>query len=103
MDDVGDETDGEELKTEMKRGPKKKKDPVEYQVMADITRCMSSVAGLVTQPTTSTDTDSHKLWAQLLAQKLNKIDDFKAEEFKIETDRKVLDLMKSDPKSVDVK
>jgi hypothetical protein len=92
-------TDYDEPKKESKRGPKKQEN-FEFQVMADISRCMSSVAGLVNQPSTSTsaDTDNHKLWAQLLAQKLNKIDDFRAEEFKIETDRKILDLMKSDPK-----
>lgn len=66
----------------------------DVQVMAEISKCMTSVAGMVTkQPT-----DSHTLWAQLLANKLSKIQDFEAEELKLDIDRQVLDVMKKSAK-----
>lgn len=83
-----------------KQTEKKKKETMEMQVMSDISKCMSSVAGIVTKSAgpSSAETDPHLLWAQLLCKKLNKIDDLVAEEFKVDTDKRILALMKSDPK-----
>jgi hypothetical protein len=67
--------------------------------MAEISKCMTSVAGLVANPPPShKDSDPHTLWAQLLAAKLAKIQDYEAEELKIDIDKQVLALMKNCPK-----
>lgn len=83
----------------MKSKTPKKKAMVEYQVMSDITKCMTSVAGMVTsgqitQSKITDEQDVHVTWAKLLANKLSKLEEMDAEELKHEIDGMVLEKMR---------
>ena len=103
-EDNVDLTYEEKPKESKAKKAKDKHDEVAQKTMVDISKCMATVSDYVATQKVSghqstESTNEHSMWAQVLAQKLAKVDDLKAEEIKLKVDTLVLEGLRNFPKN----
>ena len=78
----------------------KKDDGAETEFMSTLSNTLTSIGDIVTkqhqQPVTSAPVeDAHDMWAKLVAIKVRRMDEMKAEEFKLRVDTLALEFLKN--------
>ena len=86
-----------------KKKPKSPAEEKEEELMSTLSDTVQSVGDIIkhrqtaaAEPSDSRKKDCHDVWAELLAVKIRKMPEMKAEEFKLKVDTMALDVLKGD-------